>query len=375
MQLLFPALKAQMHEETYRSMLRGALQRGDRAEIARRAQVSVGYLNYVVGPGRQRTLSLRMAQKIAGELPWDAAQRDSFLEHVMSSKESGHHLSRMAAQVPLPLLLAEVQAMHGAANIGSHEGHRSVYAIGARIIHQFRPDTDPLSFTKMCLILSSTCNNINRPGDALYYAKLAYNVMASTPLHRKEEEALYLEAIQAQAVAFHNLKLEKEAYEQLKEVNVKRGEFFGIVQVNAIPILTLCETPRFALYEVEEQARRIRDACYMMAREDANQAAIFDFSIETAVGRAYLRYGNLKKAKTMFSTLYDRFQNMQGLDLLRQVIYLGDYAQVLSCTRDLDEAGYVAQRAISIARDAGLTHQIHKLHGMLGELLLAGEEE
>ncbi len=403
-------VEAQSHDEAYRAMLQAALaEQGAIKEFAERTGiVTSNYLSHITtsstkrkqksdGPQEQnrhpRHLSPELAEKIAPHLPWNTQQRERFIEHVTLA----HDLRLRAAQNQKEELLGltlnhwveELRLPFRAATSSpDHTTAKKEYAAVAErckmLIAQFIPRSFSLDFVELCLMLSNVSCVLDQAYEAFFYAKYAYNMLSEREKSSYSSQSgrfygLLAASLDTQATALHNLGLEQEAHDisgsatrqMLSEVKIPLVE----TKASSMPILTLCETARFSIREVIILAKDAKDSCNVLAKKDEVAARNYEFSVNRALGLAYLRYGKLSEAEKTLRPLLDQYERIPGMGLVKQVTFLRDFAHQRLSAGAVDEFTEYIRRALSIALDAGFDHQIRKIHNLLGEAVQPIYEE
>src|SRR5579885_3619211 len=231
------AQEAHLHKETYSAALKSALRLpGTKQSFAERVGISPQYLSYLLDPDDPRTPGPEVAEKIATALPLDPEQRESLFEHLLLASqrrlEQEHALHEGSSTPSLAAQVAMLGRDHHRATISTDPLESRTLFLAVRensraLLKQVNPHVAPLQVIQICFILHDTQCLLNRPDDALYYARLADWLIdrLDKSLYRSQREyidLLELSAIRAQTVAYHSLKLPKAAYACCEEAETVR---------------------------------------------------------------------------------------------------------------------------------------------------------
>ncbi|MCS7260368.1 MAG: helix-turn-helix domain-containing protein [Anaerolineae bacterium] len=392
MRFLEIAWQAQLHREVYIAMLNSALRAwGSKRRFAERVGISPQYLSYLCDPYNIRTPSVQLAQKIADILPISLEQRKSLLEHMLSANERRLQLNTFPRSgihdCTVESYLVELRRMHQMATFSGNAPltkiqYGVIREISITLIKNLDPIANPLAFVELCLLLSEVQCVLDRPDSALYYAKIARSVMESADpsdfwRDRERFESFQINAILAEAVAYHNLKLFDNAYDCCLQAEateaMKHQPKFWKPHLYRDKINALIGKPRFTLGEAEGLANRVRDICTQRAGEFD---PLLELLINRSLGQAYIQYGNLKKAHRLLQTLIDQMETTPHVGALHKVLLLRTFASLLWKQNALSDWKSFIKSARDIATEAGLHHQIHEIEQEYGpETISALSEE
>lgn len=374
--------EAQLHKETYSAALKSALRLpGTKQSFAEQVGISPQYLSYLLNPDDPRTPGPEVAEKIAAALPLDPEQRESLFEHLFLASQRRLEQERsLRAGSSTPPLTAQV-AMLGLAH---HLATSSVDPLQSRprflavrdnckaLLKQVNPHVAPLAVIQICFVLHDTQCLLNRPDDALYHAKLArwlvHHLDRSTYRAQREYiDQLEFHSIRAQTVAYHSLKLPKEAYACCEEAETTRvarerpDEWKPHLLRDKLN--TLSYMPRFTLREAEELAHEVST---ITQRRGGADGPVWHFMMQRSLGRAYLEYGNLSKANRIFEALLNDLHRIPQLGPVPQTLFLNAYAKLLLQQGLIAEWQAILSRAVSIATDTGITRQFVEMRQSYG---------
>lgn len=384
MALLTMAQEAEIHRAAYRALLQGVLhQPGRKQQVARQAGISVQYLSYVLHDAR--VLGVATAERIAAAVPLEAAERQQLLTHVQQASECRlrcfQALTTPDLRETLPMHLVSLRQMHDAASFArdasrSYAQLRGLYAVGRRLLPPALRTQTPLDVVELCLLLHDTASMIHQQVDALYYAQIARHVLTAQNRwegsleERARWDQLEINAIRAEAVAYHNLARDRDAVICCAEAETTRAMRHQpadwIPHVYRDKINALCGQPRFAIREAEAYADTVRAWC---DRRSDPAAPLQVLMIERSLAQAYLRYGNVRKARRLLQDPSDRLAQMPVVGPLHQTLVLSTTAQACWHAGDRTEWAAYITATLQVATAAGLTHQLRKLQQTYGEHL------
>lgn len=381
MSLLSIAYQADMHRTAYRALLRGMLKEpGKKTWLAQQIGVSVQYLSYVLHD--ERVLSIALAERIAATLPMSHEERDQFLDHVHQATEQRLRMRQdVEANNRNESFNTNVEILrqtHSAANFArdstqSKAQFHAVYIIGCSIMHQVQAQNNPLDMGELYLLLHDTASILNYQLDALYYAQLARSITEShnrneIPLDNRDRwDETELNAIRAEAVAYHNLNLDHDAFVCCQQaehtIAIKKEPALWIPHLYRDKINALCGKPRFAIREAEAYADTVLAWC---ERTTDPSAPLFACMIQRSLAHAYVQYGTAKKAYRLMRDPNEQLAHLQVVGPLHQTIVLSTAAHVRWAMGDTTESAFFIDAALNIATNAGLTHQTQKIQRTWG---------
>jgi transcriptional regulator with XRE-family HTH domain len=374
--------EAQLHKEAYSAAVKSALRTpGTKQDFAERVGISPQYLSYLLNPDDPRTPGPEVAQKIADALPLDPEQRADVFEHLLMSRQRRVSLKRLqqegSSTPPLEVQVARLGHDHHLAATSTEAGQSrprllAVRNTGKALLQWIDPHVAPLSIIQICFILHDTQCLLNRPDDALYYAKLARWLVArlNQSLYRAQREyidQLEFHAIRAECVAYHGLKLPKQAYASCEEAATARG-------VRERPdkwkphllrdtLNALSRTTRFSLRAAEELAQEVQTISQRRAGEDG---FTLDFLMQRSLGMAYHTHGNHAKARRVFEGLFNNLHAIPQLGPVPKTLFLNSYARLLLEQGHRSEWEELLRQAIDMADNSGITQTFVKMRQSYG---------
>jgi hypothetical protein len=219
---------------------------------------------------------------------------------------------------------------------------------------------------------------LNRPSEALYYAKWAQAVLAPLDARagwgadQSRFDHYRVNVWVAEAVAYHNLGLyqpEAAAYMQAEAavaevIPTARG--FWVPHLARGEINALRDRPRFTLSEVAGLARQARAVC---ERRDDPGDQLLLLLLSEAEGRAYLRYGSLAKAGRVLRRTLETLDQVPASGALHHVMVLKTVARWRWVVGDQTEWMHFMALTLRTAITAGLAHQVAGLRQTYGPAL------
>jgi len=170
-------------------------------------------------------------------------------------------------------------------------------------------------------------------------------------------------AIQAEAVAYHNLKLYRDALRlcQMAEETaaLRRNPGFWKPHLYRDVINALEGIPRFSITLAENLANQVRHICDTRAD---NSDGLLLLLVLAALARAYIRHQNFKDAHRVLAAGMNHFYKAANVGPLHQVISLRTFARLYSEQGACGpECKYFVHEASRIASQAGLAHQLNEI--------------
>jgi hypothetical protein len=380
------AWESHLHREAYIAILKSAMNTpGSKRLFAQQVGITPEYLSYLLNPEDHRTPGLKIAEKIAAASPLDPEQRESLLTHLcLASQRRVQEATSLQAELP-DRPIAEYVEMLGQAHhlasittdpLLSKRQYLAVRDASANLLKHLSLQAAPLAVVQICLILHDTQCLLNRPDDALYHAKLASLLTANIDSSAYPGQHAYLdhlefEARRAQAVAYHNMRLPKEAYACCEAAEATRAmrEQPEVCKPHLYrdKLNIVSRLPRFTLSEADGLAHQVRHICNHRAD---TLDPVWDFLIQRSLGRAYIAYGNLHRARRILGGLLSQLHHIPQLGLLHQTLFLNTYAKLLWKLGEHDEWQQTARHAFGLAASAGLIHQFNEMRQDYGPLIV-----
>ena len=375
---------AQLHRETYIAVLNGLLKEpASKRQFAKTVGITPQYLSYLLNP-YDRLPGAALVRKIVAALPLDADGRANLCEHMALAREkrvkAGQVILQDFGRTDVALHIEIIQRAEQAAVFGAdpHQAHvqqQLMRNAGVLLLSQLIPTVYPLEFAQLSLWLSNSEGILNRHSDALYYAKQAHRVLSHaertdfTLEARQRFDELALNALRAEGVVYHNLKLEGEAYahycmaEALPATRLQPETWLPHLYRDKINAYS--RQARFSIRDAEAWARHGKTLC---ERSDHPHAGLWAFMLDRSLAEAYLRYGNLKKGQRLLTNLAEELPRLPVVGALHRVLFLKIYAR--SFWQAGDQAGWQATlgAALTLATAAGLTHQIGEINRQYGRV-------
>jgi len=371
------ACEAQLHRETYIAVLNGLLQEpASKRQFAKTVGITPQYLSYLLNP-YDRLPGAALARKMVAALPLDADARADLYEHMLLAREKRVKACQVILQdfgrTDVAMHLDIIQRAQQAA-VFSRDPHQAnvqqqvMRNSGVLLLSQLMPSVYPLEFAQLALWLSEMEGILNRQMNALYYAKQAHSVLSHIErtdfkLEAREHfDQLVVNTLRTEGVAYHNLKLDGTAYarycaaEQTPAAARQAGAWLPHLYRDKINAYS--GGARFSIRSVEAWVQHGKTLCEQSVHP---QAALWSFMLDHSLAKAYLRYGNLKKGERLLTNLNEALPRLPVVGPLHRVLFLKIYAEAFWQTGD--QAGWQAMlgSALTLATDAGLTHQIGEI--------------
>jgi hypothetical protein len=380
------ALEEQAHRVAYTALLRSVLKEpGSKERLARAAGISQQYLSYLLNPADGRTLTFRIpsprvANQIAGALPADRALREDVRQHMhLASQRQLSRVRAMPAQLSGGELQAQVDELgaahhHATFLAGPGEaraGYRAVRDVTRDLLEAIRPERNAMSFVELCFLLHDVQCVLDRPGDAVYAARRARFVVGAMRERDVSREYLLqrrMQAIRAEAVAYHNLGLDRMAYERCAEAEdlarAEHEEPDELLHVYRDQLSALAGTSRFALGEVAYLAGRVRR---LAERRSDQLDPLWSLLTRRSEAVAYLRHGKVQQAGKLVEELLDQAPHVPMMGPLHHAVLLRAAASVWWAMGDTSRWEMTARALVVLAGTAGLGHQIWAMRQEFGE--------
>jgi hypothetical protein len=379
--------EARLHRGVYIATLRAALAEWEQhAHLAASIGRSRVFLSYLLREDGTQTPSPETAERIVKALPLPDEQRNDLFEHMYLAAERRLRAWRAARQwvseASLEDTVDRMRAAHWAA----------LYAVEASVaLPQYQLLLDlaktflrftglrhhPLVFIETCLLLHDTESVLDRPGDALFHARLASAIMrtldpADYRRGRERFEHLRVNVSYAEAVTLATLGLAGQAETALLDAlaasqRSPTARTFWLPHLYRHQLVTVSRKPRFSQYQVKDLARLAKTAC--LQRGDPLDPQV-DLLIDESLASAYLRYGSdrsIRAAARLLKPAAESIDRVSYLGPLHRTIILKSYARACWAMQRPDEWRHYVHQALTTAIDAGLQHQVRVIRRQYGE--------
>jgi tetratricopeptide (TPR) repeat protein len=388
-------LEAQLHREVYVAVLDSLLQeRGSKRHLANVVGITPQYLSYVCVLDQDpadlravsRTPSLAVAERIVRALPLPLEQRESLLEHMTLACErrlqAHESLQLRWADTTVDELVGELQRMHHRATFAQDLGssraeYRAIQEATGIILCRLDLRRQPFALASLCLIRSSVQCVLDRADDALWNAKLARAALSNLSLAIERQdgakaEDLFVNAMQAEAVAYHNLGLFREAYrccaraEASPAIGGRLDRWKPHLYRDKLNALS--EIPRFAISEAMGLVDQVRAVCERGIYSDEENDLLL-VMMHRSLAQAYLQRGDCAKAEGILQAEIDRMDGLAHIGALHRTLLWQTYARLCWERGSPSRWQNAIRRAWAIAHQAGLAHQLRCMQCEHGETL------
>ncbi|MCI0552213.1 MAG: hypothetical protein L0287_14775 [Anaerolineae bacterium] len=327
----------------------------------------------------KRHPSPQLASKIADNLPAPAEIKYGLLENMELAHVyavSRQFASRMYNDHQLlNSQLSDLEEMHRRATFGKDArevqlDYRTLRDASYDLLQQIDPEQFPDSFAQICLYYHDAQCVLNRPDEALVYAKIAQLVLESietieegyTQVQRRHFE---INTIRGEAVAYHNLKLDKLVPDILLN-RVCRTSAYAYERSFWEPIVmrdlvnSVVEFPRFSIREVNRIAYRIQSIC------ERNDDQFTLLLVREAWLRSLIKFDKTKLAGNVLEEEIGRLPHLPYVGALHKALLFKSGARLAWQTHDRDAWNVYMRQALDLMTQAGLKHQLEQTREMYG---------
>lgn len=361
-----------IEQETALGILESAVRiRGNAARLAQRAGISPVHLSYI--RRRRRMPRFKTARRIAAALPLPGEQQQRWLYHVERywklKYAQRQDLQRAQRETSSRVLVEEIQHAHHATLFASDTTrapfrYRSVHDVTFHVLSALNPNRDPISYLELGFVIHDVLCALDRNAEALWYAKrirrVSENLNPRDYPDMGERIAFFcVNALRAEAIAYHNLGLERQALGIYQDINglgaFQANAAFWLPHLNRDKLNALAGMARFSIAEaeyLEQQARRVCET-----RADAYDP-LLGLLLTQSLCRAYLRHGNYGAAEKRLLPYVSQLETIPHVGPLHRVLFWRALARLYwmrggACS----EWKFFVTRALRLARDVGLEHQ------------------
>ncbi len=327
---------------------------------------------------------------MAKVLPLPHEQQEAWLYHMQRIWElrqgAERHVRAEVEDRRVEEIVEGIKQAHGVATFARDPAvaktlYRQVRTSAELLLPGVNLERDPINYIELCFLMHEALSVLNRNDEGLWYGKRARWVAESIDDPRRyhiDQERLdhmVVNAIRAEAVADHNLKLFRAALERCEAAErtdaLGRDPDLWKPHLYRDMINALEGIPRFPITRAENLADQVRDICDTRGHESDG---MLSFLIQASLARAYVRHRNFKDACGVLSTGLDHLHRTRNLGPLHQVIFLRTFARFYSVQRAYgSDWSYLIREATRIASLAGLEHQLNEMREEFGVHLYGAE--
>jgi len=274
--------------------------------------------------------------------------------------------------------LSDLEQAHRQATFGKdlaevRRSYRVVCEAAQSLLRQINPEEYPDSFSQACLYYHDAQCVLNRPDEALLYARIAQHVLESvveieSGYTREQRDNLEINAIRGEAVAYHNLGLDRLVPDILltracATSAYRNAYLFWEPLVKRDLIIAMVEIPRFNIREVNKVARRIASICEHKGDEFTL------LLVREAWLRSFLKREKTKLARKIFQEEIERLPRLPYVGALHRALLFKSGADLAWKLHDMGEWKTYIAEAVSLMHQAGLNHQLELVRRAYGSSL------
>ncbi len=382
---------SELHREVYVAILQSWIPHGKRGDFAKRCGITREYLSCLCAldndvnervATHKRNPSPRLAIKMAENLPAPTEIKRGLLENMelahvyeggnvfVGRRYNDHQLLRSR--------VSDIGEIHQQATFGKALGevqrnYRILRDVSYGLLRQIDPEEFPDSFAQICLYYHDAQCVLNRPDEALVSAKIAQLVLESieeleegyTRVQRRQFE---INAIRGEAVAYHNLKLDRLVPDILlnracyTSSYAKERELWEPIVMRDL-INSVVEIPRFSIREINKIAYRIQSIC------EYNNDPFTLLLVREAWLRALIKFGKTKLAKSVLEEEVEKLSHLSSVGALHKALLFKSGAQLAWQTHDRDAWRVYMKQALELMTKAGLKHQLEQTRETYGSAI------
>ncbi|MEP0824792.1 MAG: hypothetical protein HRF40_04835, partial [Nitrososphaera sp.] len=320
---------------------------------------------------------------IAHYLPAPNDIKQSLIENMELSRINRIRMQFPQEKVADPQLLStmmlDLEQFHIKATFGNdlsevQRSYRILVEASAYMLQKIDPEKHPDSYAKVCLLYHDAQCVRNRPDQALLYAKIAYMVLLSVeeiePGYTKEQrDNLKINAIRCEAVAYHNMGLDKLVPDILLQKCCAMSAYRNLASyweplvlrdlINSLVLL-----PRYSIREVNKIAKHIESVC------ERNNDPFTLLLVRESWLRSQIKRGKIKFAQCLFQEEVNRLPYLPYVGALHKALLFKSGAELAWRQNDLDAWKIYITKAVTLMQRAGLNHQLDLVKQTYGEALI-----
>jgi hypothetical protein len=382
-------VEAQLHREVYVAVLNSLLRTpGGKRTFAQRVGISPVYLSYLLALDSDdncyatlRTPSPEVAQRIAQSIAAPPEIRDSLHTHLLLAHEN----RALAARTTTPEIVRdnvheialEIRRLWEQATFFSKANDaqrifRATAQSATWLLQHLDPEEQCIHYLDIVSLLCDCQHVLNRHDNVLWHTKRACLLIEylTTQIDRRWQEHLagnHMNMLRMQAVAYTVFEDGRRALQLLAQAQAIAPQIPDEVDwyflVLRDTINALAKLPRFAISEVEALALKARATL----SRSVHQSDVFGVILAESLANAYLRHGNIKKARAVLAEQESQLPTLVRVGSLHRLIFWRACARLHAALGNLHAQAHYLKSALYIATEAGLTHQQASIERELAE--------
>ena len=382
-----PFLLAEMHRETYVAILKSRIPHGERGKFARRVGITQEYLSFLCAldhPAEdifptKRLPSPSLVRKMAEALPAPLEVRQSLVENMelahAHSVKAHYKIKASISRRQVGEILSELERNHYRATYGAdlaevQRAYRMVRDAAASLVTRLSPDIYPGSLAQACLYLHDAQCVLDRPEDALRFAKLSRLIIENTDIFeadfsKEQIDHQEINAIRGEGVAYHNLGLDRQAqliFARTRTLSAySNSRDFWEPLVGRDLLNAMARTPRFSIRKATEIASNIEEICMRKGDEFTLLIARESWL------RCLIQREKWTQAQRVFEEEIERIPHLPYIGSLHRALLLKTGALLAWKLNDRTAWRERVGEALTIMHQAGLSHQIRTVKQFYGQ--------
>jgi hypothetical protein len=311
---------------------------------------------------------------MASLLPAPEEIRQSLLEN-MELVHAAAVENYFQQRIPLPhssliQRLNDIDEQHQLATFGQdgsevNRAYRLVRDASRSLLGQIDPERYPDSYVQACLYYHNAQCILNRADEALRVAKLAQAVLEAVEIIEPgygHEQRINLEmnAVRGEAVAYHNLQLDRMALPILRErtnhlcAYEEMRNFWEPIVIRDI-INSMVRIPRFSIREVRQAVGQGERSC------EKSQDRLTLLLLREGWLRSLVTFEKWKEAQKIFEQEIAEMPHVPSVGPLHKVLLLKVGAKLAWGMGDHTSWKSLVQECWTLANNAGLHHQLQDI--------------
>jgi hypothetical protein len=211
---------------------------------------------------------------------------------------------------------------------------------------------------RVALVLNDIFHTLNRLADAMYYAKLASQLLFSPPLDLREQfedfKEYYVNALYAEGVTLRLLGFHRQARKKQQEIISQYPSSAWYAHAHRENLLAYLLNTRIQKKVAFDLLKAHQVA---LGALESSDKAIWEFSAQRNEAEVWLGLGFVGRSLEMLSDLFPRLNFTSGTTNVHQVSFLRLYGKAFFQARQKQQADAYLQQGLALAMAAGLTHQ------------------
>ncbi len=369
--------QAEAHQAAARVGLMQILQtsRLSQREIAGRLNIGETYLSKVLHEDSSEKISSSLVQKLVFLLGASGSLHDQIQWHLESV--AGHQkITKLSLHDEASQQMFEtVFQQRISALLSQKPSQAKRYFLqcsryGVQVIEILLARRAYYHAARVALVLNDIFHTLNRLPDAMFYSKLASQLLYSPDLELREQfedfKEYYVNALYAEGVTLRLLGFHRQARKKQQEIILHYPSSTWYAHAHRENLLAYLLNTRIQKKVAFDLLKAHQVA---LGALESSDKAIWELTAQRNEAEVWLGLGLAGRSLEMLSDLLPKLNFTSGITNVHQVSFLRLYGKAFIKSRQKSAAFDILEQALVLAIGAGLVHQQHWIESKLSHFI------